>query len=207
MSQGTSWVVPREKMLSKDELKRVLEVAKRHSERDYTFFAIAANVGARLCEIVHIKRDDINQGKLRLTRRKKKVLRPELVDILPDLAVLLHGYAHKMAQGSEWLFDGKAAPCIINRSNGVKEQVCAGGHVSKRDIQRRWELVLAEAGLRFPGRGIHQTRHYAITEFYAKHRDLRAAQMFAGHSSSTITERYAHVVDLKDKILAMDATL
>ena len=96
---------------------------------------------------------------------------------------------------------------VIRRSNGEKEQVCPGGHVSLRAIQRRWELTVAEAGLRVPGRGIHSLRHYAVSQFYAKHRDLRAAQIFAGHSSSQITERYASVLDMKDKINAMEAVL
>ena len=38
-------------------------------------------------------------------------------------------------------------------------------------------------------------------------KDLRKAQVFAGHSSSTITERYAHIVDLGDTLAQMKVML
>jgi integrase len=53
------------------------------------------------------------------------------------------------------------------------------------------------------GRGIHSLRHTAITNIYALTKDLRKAQVFAGHSSSAITERYAHIVDMAETLSAM----
>jgi integrase len=50
------------------------------------------------------------------------------------------------------------------------------------------------------GRGIHQTRHYFATEMYAATKDLRATQVALAHSSSTMTEKYAHVVDQREKV-------
>ena len=87
------------------------------------------------------------------------------------------------------------------------DQLCGGGHISKREVQRRWTAYLDELALYQKGRGIHSLRHYAVTEFYRVHRDIRAAQVFAGHSSSVITETYAHVVDMEEKVNAIKPML
>jgi len=205
MSMGTvsSWSLPEAKIINPDELHRILEVAKKNSERDYVFFAICANTGLRLCEVGHIQKSDVRGDRLTIIRRKKKILKTERIDIVPALAEILSEWTKRLDCG--YIFRGECAPCFIRRTKGEPEQVCIGGHISLRAIQRRWELAIAEAGLRVPGRGIHSLRHFAITQFYAKHRDLRAAQLFAGHSSSTITERYASVLDMKEKIGAMVA--
>ena len=208
-TNGAVWNLPVEKILSRDEMSRILAVAKERSARDYVFFATCANIGLRLSEVAHIRKDDVlRNNQLRVTRRKKKVLQPTVIDILPNVHAMLTDWA-QMFDG--YLFPGAAKPCTINRSKkgqpiGV-EQVCAGGHISLRCMQRDWALHVAEAGLRMHGRGIHSTRHFAITEFYDTHRDLRACQLFAGHSNSAITERYASVRDMKEKVNAMSPML
>ena len=205
MTHDTSnWSLPEEKIISPDQLRRILDVA-RQNERDYVFFATCANTALRLCEVGHLQREDVQGEKLTVVRRKKKNLTATRIDLVPAFAEILNAWAERTEFG--YIFPGNCSPCIIHRRNGTHEQVCPGGHVSLRAIQRRWELAVAEAGLRVPGRGIHSLRHYAVTQFYAKHRDLRAAQLFAGHSSSQITERYASVLDMADKIKAMEAVI
>ncbi len=205
MSMGTvsSWSLPDSKIINPDELRRILEVAKKNSQRDYVFFTICANTGLRLCEVGHIQKSDVRGDRLTIVRRKKKNLKAERIDVVPALAEILTEWAGRVDCG--YIFPGECSPCFIRRTKGEPEQVCIGGHISLRAIQRRWELAIAEAGLRVPGRGIHSLRHFAVTQFYAKYRDLRAAQLFAGHSSSQITERYASVLDMKEKIGAMEA--
>lgn len=205
MTHNTSdWSLPEEKIITPDQLRRILDVA-RQNERDYVFFATGANVGIRLCEIAHIQREDVQGDKLTIVRRKKKNLTASRIDLVPAFAEILNQWAERVEYG--YIFPGNCSPCIIKRRSGEQTQVCPGGHVSLRAIQRRWELVIAEAGLRVPGRGIHSLRHYAVSQFYAKTRDLRACQVFAGHSSSQITERYASPVDLRDQVRSMEAIL
>lgn len=79
--------------------------------------------------------------------------------------------------------------------------------MAKRVIQHRWTMLLNSLDLQMKGRGIHSLRHTAITAFYAKHRDLRAAQTFAGHASSATTERYSRVLDMREKVHAMPTIL
>lgn len=84
---------------------------------------------------------------------------------------------------------------------------CTGGHLHMRTIQTRWKLICAEAGFSMRGRGFHMTRHHAITEYYRQYKNLREAQEYAAHSSSTITETYAHTVDLEKNVRKMKGTL
>lgn len=203
-----SWDLSAAKIMSVEEITKVLGVANRTCPWAYVFFATAANSGLRLCEVAHIKRDDLQHGQLRVIRRKKRQLYPSSIDIKPALWKLLNEWA-EMHDG--YLWPGNAKPCVIQRSKkGVPqppESVCAGGHLSLRTVQNRWALTIAEAGLKLPGRGIHSTRHHFATELYRKTRDLRATQVALAHSSSTITEKYAHCVDLKEKIHGLDAVL
>ena len=205
-SAVTTWSLPREKSLRREEVDKILRVAKDNDARDYVFFAIAANTGLRLCEIVHIRSSDLQDERLQVTRRKKKKLKAQLIDVTPALWDLLSEWG-QMFEGTDFLFPGKSGPCRIRHRNGNRTIVCEGGHISRRNLQRRWEDTLKEAMLSMKGRGIHSLRHYAITDFYASTRDLRAAQMFAGHSSSTITERYAHALQMREQIHAMKPSI
>ena len=196
---SASWSLPVEKIVSPDDVRNILATAKKYSERDWTFFVIGANTGLRLSEVGHLMVDDVlDSNRLRVTRRKKKVLKPEIIDVAAPVHAIIREWAKQYEIG--YLFPGNCAPCFIRHLNGTPEQFCIGGHSSLRDLQRRWKMVLAECGLNMNGRGIHSLRHAAITAFYASTRDLRAAQMFAGHSSSQMTERYAAVLDMKEKV-------
>jgi integrase len=200
-----AWNLRQEKIPTRDEAGKVLDLAKHQNMEMYLLFAIGANTGLRICEMVHLKTTDYQNKKLIITRRKKRVLAPESIDVMPALGEMLAAVKANIPEG--WIFTGRAKPCILKRSKGKEEVLCQGGHMSIRHAQMEWKLFTAEAGIRMRGRGIHSLRHYAVTEFYKKHRDIRATQIFAGHSSSAITEVYAHVVDMAEKINAMEPTV
>lgn len=205
MHSTTAWSLPAEKILTPDEVRQILQAAKRRSARDYTFLVVAANTGLRVSEVAHLMTDDVVGEQLIVVRRKKRVLGPSRIDVAPDAMKILREWLADKPQG--YVFPGRCAPCWIDRKSGEREQVCIGGHAALRHVQRAWELYLVECGLRVYGRGIHSLRHYAITQFYAKYRDLRAAQLFAAHASSAMTERYAAVLDMREKVNAMEATV
>lgn len=203
-SSFQSWSLPRAKTILPDECGRILAQAAKTDSALYVFLAIAANTGLRVCEVLHLQADDVIDGQLKVVRRKKKQLRPEMIDVTPALSGILSDW-RQMFDG--WLFPGRVKPCMIRRANGTIEQICQGGHLAKRVIQHRWELLLDSIGLKMKGRGIHALRHFAVTAFYAKTRDLRAAQVFAGHSSSQITERYARCLEMKEMVHSMPTIL
>jgi len=195
------WHLKSELVPNRDEMGKVLDLSKGINSRDYVFFTTASHTGLRVSEVAHLKSSDLINGKLIVTRRKKRHLQPSTMEVSTAVWKLLSEWA-QMFDG--YLFPGDAAPCIIHRSADGKrtedEQVCDGGHIHVRTIQNRWRLMLSMAGLYSPGRGIHQTRHFFATEMYRSTRDLRATQVALAHSSSQMTERYAHVVDLAEQI-------
>ena len=196
------------KIVTPEEVGQILQRAKEAGEldpmmaRDYDWLAIAVNTGLRLSEVAHIEKGDVLPSRLMMTRRKKRHLYPAPIEVMPAVMEILRRRADAVEDG--YIFPGRCAPCLIHRKskkNGPSvEQVCIGGHASLRSIQRRWRLLITELGIYKYGRGIHSLRHTAITAMYKLTKDLRKAQVFAGHSSSKITEVYAHVTDLAETL-------
>lgn len=211
MGIGSAWNLATEKMLTKGEMQRLLDAAKADNPRNYVVYLTQANTGLRISEVLHLKKPDLLPGfKLRVIRRKKRSLSPSVIDIMPAVWKILNEWAAKNPE-SEYIFAGDSAPCIIHRSKkGVKqtpEEFCKGGHIHLRTLQTRWRLLISTLGLWMRGRGVHQTRHYFATELYAKTRDLRLTQVALAHSSSAMTERYAHVVDYAEKLAQLSPTI
>ena len=197
----SDWTLADSKIITPDQVTVILAKAKQGSERDYHFFTIAVNTGLRLSEVAHIEKSDILPSRLMVVRRKKRRLFPTPLDVMPHVHEILEERAQAVEAG--YIFSGQCKPCFIRRRNGEVEQVCVGGHASLRNIQRRWRVLLEGLGLYQHGRGIHSLRHTAVTQMYKLTKDLRKAQVFAGHSSSAITERYAHVVDMQETLAQM----
>lgn len=196
---GAEWNLATELVPNREEMGRVLEMAKANSPRDYVLFALCSHTGLRISEAIHVKTDDLINGKMRVVRRKKRVLQYSSVEISKPIWDLLAEWAQ---QFDGYLFPGGAKPCEIKRRNGKVDSVpnCSGGHLHIRTGQMAWRMMISRAGLYMKGRGIHQTRHYFATEMYAATKDLRATQVALAHSSSTMTEKYAHVVDQREKV-------
>ena len=194
---GREWNLATELVPNREEMTRVLTAAKEWSPRDYVLFATCSHTGLRISEAIHLKSEDLVNGKMRVTRRKKRVLQPSSVEISKPIWDLLSEWA-QMYDG--YLFPGGAGPCVIHRRNGTETQVCQGGHLHIRTAQTNWRGMISRAGLYVRGRGIHQTRHYFATELYAATKDLRATQEALAHSSSTMTEKYAHVVNQREQV-------
>jgi integrase len=201
---GAEWNLATELVPNREEMARVLDMAKNWNPRDYVIFAVCSHTGLRISEAIHLKAEDLVNGKMRVTRRKKRVLQPSSVEISGAIWDLMTEWA-QMHDG--YLFPGDAAPCVIKRRNGKVERVCSGGHLHIRTAQTNWRGLISRAGLYMRGRGIHQTRHYFATEMYAATKDLRATQVALAHSSSTMTEKYAHVVDQREKVNLVKAVL
>ncbi len=203
-SSTTSYGLPRSKSITPDEMARIITRAKDHDPELYVFCALGTGLALRMCETLHVSSSDLIDGQLQITRRKKKVLKPELVEVPPALYAVLSEWSQMF---EDWIFPGDCGPCVIKHLKGGQTQVCQGGHLSKRAIQRRWELNLARCGLSMEGRGVHSMRHYGITAVYAATKNLRATQLFAGHSSSSMTERYAKVLEMRELIHKLPVVL
>ena len=132
----SSYGLPVEKIITPEDVRSILAIAKKHSERDHLFFCVAANTGLRLSEVGHLMVDDVlSNNRLLVTRRKKKELRPEIIDVAAPIHAMLVERAKQYECG--YLFPGRCAPCFIRHRSKPPEQFCIGGHTSLRDIQRR----------------------------------------------------------------------
>ncbi len=217
MSQSTpaDWTLADSKIITTDQARLILSRAKEWAQknpvwqRDYEWFAIAVQTGLRISEVGHIEKWDVLPSRLMVTRRKKKHLHPTPIDVMPEIHDILQARADAVESG--YIFPGNAGPCFIHRQSKKSgphiDQVCIGGHAALRTIQGHWRLLLEDLGLYQPGRGVHSLRHTAITNVYALTKDIRKAQVFAGHSSSVITERYAHILDMRETLAQMPAIL
>jgi integrase len=203
---GAEWHLATELVPNRDEMSKVLEMAKATNPRDYVLFALVSHTGLRISEAIHLKADDLVNGKMRVIRRKKRVLQYSSVEISEPIWKLLTEWAQ---QFDGYLFPGSCKPCVVKRRNGKVDSVpnCSGGHWHIRSAQLTWRMTISRAGLYMHGRGIHQTRHYFATEMYAATKDLRSTQVALAHSSSTMTEKYAHVVDQREKVNLVKAVL
>lgn len=131
--EGT-WNVPTEKVLEPEQLAKVMDIAKTHDPKYWLAIAIGANVGLRISEVMHIKAEDVlTCGKLRITRRKKRVLKPEIVEVNEEIAPILWKCAQEVKAG--WLFIGDAKPCLIKRAPSFEEDRCPA--CKKRIIDRK----------------------------------------------------------------------
>lgn len=257
---GTTWGLDWAKILNKEQVDKVLEtVEAKHPEVYRVILTTSARTGLRVCEVGHLKVEDLLPGnRLRITRRKKKVLKSEVIEIFPTLHAMLTDWCKEK---TGWMFPGHARPCIIHRrpvfeetacpdcgrplvnlrlirkkcdrvmiftshlvgehkrtpdeveewigivSRDVDEPFCNGGHLSIRSIQRRFEIVIADAGLRLHGRGIHTLRHAFAVQVYAKTKDLRKTQQMLGHEQVTTTTRYATCIDIGDTLKELDGSM
>lgn len=134
---GAAWSLPLAKIMTPEETRRLLEVAKQNKLRDYRAFAFAANTGLRVSELVHIRKEDIlPQGRLRITRRKKKVLNPEIIELSPEFAEVVKSWG---TDGEGWLFPGSARPCQIVRRPKFLEETCpdCGKQIADLNIYRK----------------------------------------------------------------------
>lgn len=214
-SSPADWSLSDSKIVTPEQAHAIIAEARRRAEvdqswdRDADWFTIALKTGLRLSEVGHIEKSDILEKRLLVTRRKKRKLHPEPISVMPSVLELIRKRAEKVESG--WIFPGEAQPCVIHRQskkNGPSvEQVCCGGHTSLRTIQRKWRILLTDLGIYQHGRGIHSLRHTAITAIYKLTKDLRKAQVYAGHSSSAITEKYAKVLDLEESLEKMEDVL
>jgi integrase len=197
-----NWRPTETTLLTREEVTRILEYAKNTSQRDYVFLACAANTALRLSEVGHLRKEHLNGDTLTIFPRKQKVLKPKVIPIIHEVAVLLGEWA-KDKNG--WLFPGRAKACPGKLESG--EPYCLGRHFALRSIQGMWRDTLRHLGLSEKGRGIHSLRHYAIRQFLSANKDLRAAREFAGHSSSSITEKYEVSVDSAKQLSSVPPTL
>jgi len=193
-----NWVLDHGKFLSRNEVRRLLRVARGRAERalalgqkiavrDHFIVDLALCTGLRVMEIACLRCGDVwlsdGIGSLLVQRGKGGKRR----------LVLFGGpFARHCEQYLSWKQSvgepvGPGDP-LLRSSN-------TGGHLTTRAIQKAFKRCAAQAGL--PARySIHSLRHtYACELYKASGYNLRLVQKQLGHSSIRTTEVYADVVN------------
>ena len=163
-----------ERYMSPDELDRLLAVLRTDGNRPVCLVALMALAsGMRLNEVTSARWADVNREARTLriaasTSKSKRIRSVPLNDIAMDVLDQL-GTEGK----SEYLFvSGKT-----------------GAHLSH--IHKVWDRLRKKAEL--PNLRLHDLRHQYASFLVNSGRSLYEVQKILGHSSHSVTERYAHL--------------
>lgn len=163
--------------LTRDEVDRVLQVARRGAERrgvngrhGEAVIRLALETGARLGEILALTWGDLDgRGILRIRTEKRG----------PDRSIELQESTLRLLQDLRDPRDGVGAIFASPRTG-----------LRRPHIRRFWDIVRKGAGI--PHVRFHDLRHTAASEMLRRGLLLREVQYVLGHSSPRMTERYAH---------------
>jgi len=166
------------------QARAVLDLQSGHKQgiNAWMLVDLALSTGLRVSEIAALTVADIDlrRGFVAVCRVKKRVRKPESLNIGKDLAAHLSEYLdwRKLCGiDAEALLVGKRGP------------------LTAQGLEILWKRAVATAGL--PKEyTIHSARHTCATHLLAKCKNLRQVQKQLGHSSPTITANmYADVTD------------
>jgi integrase/recombinase XerD len=192
------WVLDPGKFLSREEVDRLLETARKRAEaalvrgnkvavRDYFIVDLALSTGLRVAEIANLKCRDIflRDHFCALLVRNGKCGKKRLVRFNGAFKKHYQEYIRwKQTIGES---TGLSDPLFL--SSNTKS------HMTTRAIEKAFKRTAAKAGL--PSHySIHSLRHsYACELYRASGYNLRLVQKQLGHACIATTEVYADVVE------------
>ena len=194
----SNWVLNPGKFLSREEVNRLLEKAKKRAEvacargnkvavRDYFVVDMALSTGLRVAEIANLKCKDIFLKDLfcALLVRNGKGGKKRLVRF--NGAFKRHYEKFISWKQSIGEPTGLGDPLLLSSNTG--------GHMSTRALEKAFKRTAARASL--PSHySIHCLRHtYACELYRASGYNLRLVQKQLGHAHIATTQVYADVVE------------
>ena len=174
------------KVLTKDEIKRVMRIADAGNNglRDRVALSLSVLAGMRIGEISKLTIGDVRglDGKavevINLSKHQTKGNRSRRVFISDELRRMLNVYLTKISQ----LDDGRA---FIRSSR-------TGGHFSNVSLSLRFKAIYAQAGIKTSS---HSGRRTFATRLNAAGIGMATIQQAMGHSNIATTAGYCHVSD------------
>jgi len=134
-----------------------------------TILTLTYSVGLRVSEVVNIKIEDIDSGRMLIHIKNAKGRKDRVVPLSEYVLKLLRNY-YKEYRPKFYLFNGQ---------NTTQYSVSSCQKIYKKYIDTN--------------SSIHTLRHSSFTNLLENGTDLRLIQKIAGHSSSKTTEIYTHV--------------
>lgn len=174
------------KVLTKDEIKRVMRIADTGNNglRDRVALSLSIMAGMRVGEIASLTIGDVRglDGKavevINLSKHQTKGNRSRRVFISDDLRKLLNAYLSTISK----LDDGRA---FIRSSR-------TGSHFSNVSLSLRFKAIYAQAGIKTSS---HSGRRTFATRLNAAGIGMRTIQNALGHANIQTTALYCDVTD------------
>lgn len=174
------------KVLTKDEIKRVMRIAEtgRNGLRDRVALSLSILAGMRVGELAALKIDDVRDidgtavSVIHLTKHQTKGNRSRRVFVNDELRKLLNSYLETITT-----LEGSKALIRSSRT---------GSHFSNVSLSLRFKAIYAEAGIKTSS---HSGRRTFATRLNAAGIGMATIQQAMGHSSIQTTAGYCWVSD------------
>lgn len=161
-------------VLSREEIKRMLEVTKNNKHR--LMLGLAYGAGLRVSEVVAVNVQDIDLAEMTIHIKQAKGKKDRISilsgKIIEDLRMMVHGKL-----GSDPVFPSEQ-----------------GGRLTTRTAQKIFEHALIQANINKPAT-FHSLRHSFATHLLENGVDIRYVQVLLGHNNIRTTQRYTQVTN------------
>jgi site-specific recombinase XerD len=167
-------------VLSRDEIKRVVELIANHKHK--TMISLAYGAGLRVSEVVRLKVRDLqfDEGTIHIRQAKGK---KDRLTLLPE----------KVAGDLRSFTDGKSGDEYVFNSE-------RGGRLTEKSIQNVFIRATKTAGIVKPAT-FHSLRHSFATHLLENGVDVRYVQTLLGHQNIRTTQLYTQVTTNKLKTI------
>jgi integrase/recombinase XerD len=174
------------KVLTKDEIRRVMKIAEtgRNGLRDRTALSLSVRAGMRIGEIAALKMSDVRglDGKavsvINLSRHQTKGNRSRRVFISDDLRKILDQYLATITD--------------LDDSRAFIRSTRTGQHFSNISLSLRFKAIYLAAGI---STSSHSGRRTFATRLNAAGIGMRTIQNALGHANIQTTALYCDVTD------------
>ena len=160
-------------VLSKAEVKRILEAPKNYKHR--IMLSLIYACGLRRSELLSLTFADIHADRNLLFVRQSKGKKDRVVPISDRVIEMLREY-YRTSRPKRWLFEGNTP----------------GEQFASKSLQSALKLAVLRSEVDKPVT-LHWLRHSYATHLLESGTDLRYIQELLGHTSSRTTEIYTHV--------------
>src|SRR5919108_5878367 len=171
------WSAASIQFLTQPELRKLLEVARARSKRDYAIFLIAYRHGLRASEVGLLQRSDFDEKQYRLRVTRKKNSLAGVHPLQPDEVKAIKAYLRTRGSDAPHLF-------VTNRNQPI--------HRSTLDVLMK-KTYGELAGIPENKRHFHVLKHSIATHLLDAGADLRFVQDWIGHASIKNTVIYAQL--------------
>lgn len=190
-------------VFTEEEISTILSSIQnsKYYSKYYTFFLLALTTGARLGELLGLKRQVVFDGYIRINNNLQEV-KGKFYDMPPKTKAGLRNIT--IPKKVERLLRQKIMSDKIVSINGYIFHTRTGGPLAQRNMERVWESILREANVE--KKKFHALRHTHATQLLAAGVPLLEVSKRLGHSSPAITLKlYAHAIPNYDYKVVLPA--